>query len=158
MTIAQKTGIVEATEVEVDIITRLLEGTYTAVAPDQKSVDFPLFAYNMDTVLSKRSCDSFDDVPADHEFAFVSDVSQNAERKKYLGVQVAKAAQIREICNSIKHSERTLADELDQRLFSAEAQAQFFKQAMYQAVEESRLAMSYWSQECVKPLGITKKG
>ena len=147
----KETSVVEATQVDVDIITRLLEAAYTVVDPLHTSVDFPLYAYDMDAVLAARSCESFSDVPADHQFAFVSPVNQDEEAKRYIGVQVSKAAQIRDICKSLKHSQRILADELDEYLFTTEAQPQVFNEVIYRGVWGSSGVKSAWTNQCVKP-------
>ena len=147
----KRTSVVEATEAEVDAITRLLEAAYTAVDPLHKHVDFPLYAYDMDAVLAARSCDSFNDVPADHQFAFVSPVSQDEQAKRYLGVQVTQAAQIRQICNSIGRSKQVLAEVLDDYLFTTEAQPGVFNKVIYQGVWGGTVVKPAWTNQCAKP-------
>ncbi len=147
----ERTSIVKATEVEVDSITRFIEAIYTVFDPLHKNADFPLYAYDLDDVIRARPCDSFGDVPENHQFAFVSSVSQDRETKEYLGVQVTEAAQIRDICNILKSSPHILADEIDEDLFTAETQSQVFNEMMNQGGWHRSDTELIWTDQCVKP-------
>ena len=143
--------VVEANEIDVGLGTRLLQAASLAFNPRQENTRWPLFAYSFDDVLSTRTCDSFGDIPAGDEFAFVSAASDVEMMRKLIGVQVDEAEEIRDVCTRIADSPSAFADELNALLLDVEAQAASLQHGVIAALDDIAPAQDQLNRQCMTP-------
>lgn len=143
-------AIVEATETQLDPISRFVETVYGLVTPLQPAPNYPMYAYPMTEVLSNRSCDSFSDLPATQVFAFVAPI-QTEEGSHYLGLRATGADEIHEVCKDIENSPPAAARKLDDFIFTTVARPALLEGANYHPIQDPMHHVATLQSSCSRP-------
>ena len=140
--------VVQANQIEVGLLARLLQAASIAFNPWQQNTRWPLYAYRVMDVRTIRGCENFHDVPVGHELAFVSPVGGDARTaSRYIGVQVSEAGEIRHRCNQTGD---VFAQDLDELLSITEARAENLKSGTFERTARQPLSGSK-QLECERP-------
>lgn len=142
---------VGATKVELGPIERFVERSYKFITPGKPVPNYPGFAYPMNDVLLKRSCESFDDAPTRSELALVSVIEKSVDATRYAGVRATTPANFHELCTTIETSPRTLADHLDSLMFAAEADRSLLESGHYRIIKGQMDHVAKFRTDCARP-------
>ena len=142
--------IVEAFEIELDFLMKQVETVYKFVAPVQLPPNFPSYVYPMSDVLSRRSCDSFRYKAGAmaRYVTFVSLIKSTEKGPRYLGIHTPTIAQIRNFCHLIKKRPSIAVKQIDDIIFTTEAQPKLLKNATYHLAQDPTEHIATLQSDC----------